>query len=141
RAMRLVFLEEFVAEGRALGIEYHHDVFRGVLGGNPSQHVGHAVDCAGRLALRVRQRRQRVKGAIEIGGAVNQHQLRHCVSPCGASSAGGGGGWLSGPFWPQAESESAKSASRNRERDLMTATRRNLRQYKGVAEAGKKEAA
>src|SRR6187549_1856871 len=47
-----------------------------------AQHVEHAVYGAGRLAAAVAQARQRVKGAVQIGGAVNEQQGFHAEALC-----------------------------------------------------------
>ena len=75
RAMRLVLIEELVAEGAARGVEHHRDPLRRLLLHQLVQHVEHAEHRPGRLALRVRERRQSVEGAVQIRRAVDQEQF------------------------------------------------------------------
>ncbi len=73
RAVGLVFLEQLVAEGLALGIEDHrHRAVRVVLE-QPAHHVDNPLDRAGGLPPGGGQRWQRVVGAIEVGGPIDQH--------------------------------------------------------------------
>ena len=78
RAMRLVLIEQVVAERAAGRIEHHRDPIRRFLLDQLVQHVEHAEHRSGRLALGIAEGRQRVKGPVKIGGAVNQKQLT-CV--------------------------------------------------------------
>ena len=96
---------------RARRVEDHRDQRRGEVLLELRQHVQHAEHRPGRLALRVRERRQRVEGPVEIRGAVHQHQsgrlshrstfLRPAESPVTSTRgavvcAGGLGGWSFG---------------------------------------------
>ncbi len=76
RAVGLVVGKRVVTEGRPLGVEHHRDVGVRVVALQPAQHVDHAVGDAGRLALRVGQRRQRMEGAKQVGRAVHQDDER-----------------------------------------------------------------
>jgi hypothetical protein len=76
RPVRLVLGEQLVAEGLARRVEHDRDARRVVVLQELLQHVDHAVDRAGRLAARVGERRQRVERAVEIGGAVDEHEVR-----------------------------------------------------------------
>ncbi len=69
-----------VAEGAPLGVEDAGlvvDSWLLVVALDPPQHVEHAVQGAGRLAPRRAQVGQRVEGAVEIGGSVDQQQGGH----------------------------------------------------------------
>src|SRR5690606_12331878 len=76
RARGLVLGIHVVAEGLAWRVEDEGDVF-GLFLQVRAQHVGHAEQRPGRLAGGVAQRRQRVEGAVEVGGAVDQDQSCH----------------------------------------------------------------
>ncbi|MNN27055.1 hypothetical protein D3C81_1405780 [compost metagenome] len=62
----LVLGEHFVAKGPALGVEHHREQTVRVLPAQALEHVQHAFDRTGRHALGGGQRRQRVKGAVEV---------------------------------------------------------------------------
>src|SRR5690606_22350602 len=76
RARGLVLGVHVVAEGLARRVDDEGDVL-GLLLQVRAQHVGHAEQRAGGLAGGVGQRRQRVEGAVEVGGAVDQDQSCH----------------------------------------------------------------
>ena len=67
RAVGFVFGVHGIAEGVALGIKHYGHGAVGILLAQTAQHIYHAFDGASRLAFRGAQRRQRVKGAVEIG--------------------------------------------------------------------------
>jgi hypothetical protein len=71
RAVGLVVGEALVAKRRTLGVEHHRDVGVRVVALQPAQHVDDAIGHAGRLALRVGQRRQGVEGTEQVGRAVH----------------------------------------------------------------------
>ncbi len=73
RTMRLVLLEQLVAEGLALGVEDHGDVIGIDIGHQLAQHVEHPVHGAGRLTAAVGQGRQGIERAVKIGGPIHQH--------------------------------------------------------------------
>ena len=81
----LVVLVDLVAETDPAGIEDHREVGRPVglveIGGELPQHRGVAIDRADRRAFRVRQRRQPVIGAEDIGRAIDEIEVflfSHC---------------------------------------------------------------
>ena len=76
RALRLVLGVPVVAEGRPLGVEDTHRVLGRVALAQPLHHRQHAVDRAGGKAVRAAQVGQRVVGAVQVAGAVDQqHDL------------------------------------------------------------------
>ena len=80
RPVGLVERIPVVAEGASLGVEDAGlvvDSRRLMVALEPPQHVEHAVNRAGRLALRRAQIGQGVEGAVEIGGSVDQQQGGH----------------------------------------------------------------
>ena len=73
RTMGLVRLEQLVPEGLARSVEDHrHGAVRIVLD-QPLEHVEHTLDGTGGLAVGGGQRREGVKGAVEIGGTVDEY--------------------------------------------------------------------
>ena len=74
--MGLVFSEQRVSEGRALGVENHREGAVRILPTQRQQHVQHALHGAGGLAGRGGQRRQGVEGAVEVGRTVHQNEGR-----------------------------------------------------------------
>ena len=75
--VRLVLGVEVVAEGLALGVEHHRPVRAGVLTSQTPQHVDDAMQRSGRLASASAQVGQRVVGAVEVGGAVDEKKGGH----------------------------------------------------------------
>ena len=75
RPVRLVFLEEVVAESAARRVEHDGDQLRAFFLQQLVQHVEHAEQGAGRLAFRARERRQREERAVQVGRAVHQPEL------------------------------------------------------------------
>ena len=73
-ARGLVLGIEVVAEGFALGVEHAGDVGGREVGAQAAQHVDHAMHRAGRVAVRAAQVGQRVKGAIQVTGTVDEKQ-------------------------------------------------------------------
>ncbi|MNT37499.1 hypothetical protein D3C72_1736380 [compost metagenome] len=73
-AVRLVVLEQLVAEGRPLGVEHHREGAVRVLAAQRQQHVQHALHRTGGQAVRGVQRRQGVEGAVQVGGTVHQDE-------------------------------------------------------------------
>ena len=92
RPVGLVLIVLEVAKGLALGIKYARQMFGGVIGAQPPQHVEHAVDGAGRFAGRAAQIRHGMKGAIEIGRAVDQQQGFQGFLMCSTRASVFGGG-------------------------------------------------
>ena len=78
-ACRLVFLEQLVAERASGRIDDHCDQLRRFFLQQLLQHVEHAEYRARRLAPRIRQRRQCMKRAIQIGGPVDEDELASSV--------------------------------------------------------------
>ncbi|MCY1172784.1 hypothetical protein D9M73_129280 [compost metagenome] len=76
RAIGLVLGEHLVAEGAALGVEDHREGAVRVLLAQALEHVQHALDGAGGQPLGRGQRRQRVKGAVQVGRTVHQDEGR-----------------------------------------------------------------
>ncbi len=74
RPVGLIFRVDLITKSLALGIEHHRHMLRVVVVKQTAQHVGYAVDRTGRLTLGIGQRRHGVEGAVEVGGAVHQHQ-------------------------------------------------------------------
>ena len=72
RPVGLVLLEQLVAEGFALGVEHHRHVLGVVVVDHLAQHRGDAAHRAGGLAGGGGQRRQRVEGPVQVGGAVDK---------------------------------------------------------------------
>ena len=72
RAVGFVFLEQFVAEGLALGVENHRHVFRVVVLHQFAQHGGDSAHRPGGLAAGGGERRQGVKGAVQVGRAIDE---------------------------------------------------------------------
>ncbi|MNZ86966.1 hypothetical protein D3C78_1058120 [compost metagenome] len=58
--------EHFVAESATFGVEHHRKQAVRILFAQAFEHVQHALDRTGRHALGSSQRRQRVKGAVEV---------------------------------------------------------------------------
>ncbi len=86
RSMRLVLLEQVIAECASRRVEHHRDMVGPLLPHELEQHVHHAVDGAGRLSARVGERRQRVECAVQVRGAVDQdesggHRERRASAP------------------------------------------------------------
>jgi hypothetical protein len=77
RTLRLVIRVPVVAEGLALGVEYHGAKICLIVGFENAQHRQHTADRAGRLAARGTQVGQRVEGAVEVGRAVDEQQRGH----------------------------------------------------------------
>lgn len=76
RTLGLVLGVHVVAEGLALGIEDHcHGAVR-VLANQALEHVDHALHRAGGQALGGGQRRQSMKGTIEIGRSIDENDRR-----------------------------------------------------------------
>jgi hypothetical protein len=73
-ARGLVLGVHIVAEGLALGVEHAGDVGGREVGAQAAQHVDHAVHRAGRVAVRAAQVGQRVEGAIQVAGTVDEQQ-------------------------------------------------------------------
>ena len=94
RTVRLVLRVPVVAERLALGVEDDRRQLGPNLRLEPLQHVGHAVRGTGRLALGVRERRHRVKRAIQVGGAVHEDEAAagfgHGTFTCSSPGAGDG---------------------------------------------------
>ena len=76
RPVRLVVGIECVAEGRAAGVQHEGHVVRLFLQ-RGAQHVDHAEQGTGRLALRVGERGQRMECAEQVAGAVDQYESCH----------------------------------------------------------------
>ena len=74
RAVGLVLRVEVVTEGLARGVEDHRHQFRLVVLPQLAQHVDHAHQGAGGLALGVGQLWQGVVGAKEVGGSVDEDE-------------------------------------------------------------------
>ena len=72
RALGFVFLEHFVAEGLALGVEDHRHILRVVVLDQLAQHGGYPAHRPGGLAAGGHQGRQGVKGAVKVGGTIDQ---------------------------------------------------------------------
>ena len=72
----LVLGIEFVAEGRAGGVQHEGQVVGGFLQ-RAAQHVDHAEQRASGLAGAVGKRRQCVEGAIEVARSIDQYQAGH----------------------------------------------------------------
>ncbi|MNF56100.1 hypothetical protein D3C84_375800 [compost metagenome] len=66
RAVGLVFGKQLIAKGTALGVEHHREQAVRVLLAQAFEHVQHALDGAGGQPLGRGQRRQRVKGAVQV---------------------------------------------------------------------------
>src|SRR4030095_6427232 len=75
--VRFVLRIYFVAKSPALRIEYAGEILGGSVFLKPAQHVDHAIDRTGRLALRVAQIRQGVESAIQIRRTVDEEQRFH----------------------------------------------------------------
>ncbi len=75
-AVGLVFGEHGIAEGATLGVEHHREQAVGVLLAQALEHVQHPLHRAGRHAFGGSQRRQRVEGAVQVGGTVHQDEGR-----------------------------------------------------------------
>ena len=75
RAVRLVLLEQFVAEGAPRRGEHHGDTLGRLLFDELVEHVEHAEHRTGGVSLGIGQRRQRVKGAIQIRRAVDEDEF------------------------------------------------------------------
>ena len=105
RAVGLVVRVEVVAEGLAGRVDHEGDVL-GPLLQRGAQHVDHAEQRAGRLAQRVGQRRQRVEGAIQVGGSIDQHELLHAriLGGPGQAPAAGSAARCLVPPWPAVDS-------------------------------------
>ena len=73
--MRLVLLEQVVPERSARRVEHDRDALGRFFLQEFVQHVEHAEHRAGGYALRVGERRQRMKCTVQIGRAVDQQQL------------------------------------------------------------------
>jgi hypothetical protein len=117
RARRFISFEQRVPECFARRVEHHRDQLRRFFLAQFLQHVEHAEHRAGRLATGVRQRRQRVKRAIQITGAVHQDELALCSHylPGGggvvAGRSGSGGDTGGGCDWDGAVGSPARSRS------------------------------
>ena len=70
RTMRFVVGVEVAAKSLPLRVKHDRDIAVGISLYEAADHVDHALHCPGWLLLAVNQRRQRVKGAEEIGRAV-----------------------------------------------------------------------
>ncbi len=77
RPVRLVLGIKLVAERLAFCVENAGAIIGGHVLVQPAQHVEHAIDRAGRLALLVAQVGHRVERAVKIGRTVNQQQSFH----------------------------------------------------------------
>ena len=73
--MRLVGGEEVVAEGTAGRIEHDDELRAIMLTQRLQEHIEHAENRAGGLALRPGQRRERVERTVEVRRAVDQHEV------------------------------------------------------------------
>jgi len=87
RAVGFVTLEQVVAKGLALGVEDHGERAVRVVLLQPLQHRNNALDRTRGLTLGIGQRRQRMKGAIKVGGSVDEDNGRgsHRAQPEGTA--------------------------------------------------------
>ena len=72
RTLGLVLGKHIVPESLALGVEHHRHRAARIVLEQAADHADHALHRPRRLPGRIGQRRQRMKGAVEIGGAVDQ---------------------------------------------------------------------
>ena len=86
RPLRLVGVEQPVAEGGAPGVEDHRDVGADMLAQQLGQHVGEAEHGIDRHAVGAVHRRQRVKGAEDEPRAVDQDQMQARIGLRGVSA-------------------------------------------------------
>ena len=100
RPVGLVLLEQLVAEGFALGVEHHRHVLGVVVVDHLAQHRGDAAHRAGGLAGGGGQRRQRVEGPVQVGGAVDKDDR---------FTLGHGSPWLN-PWSAQCNARACRSA-------------------------------
>ena len=105
RTMRLVLGEQVVAEGLAGRVEHHRDALGVVVLQELVEHVEHAEHRAGRFAARVGERRQRVKGAVQVGRSVDEDQIGTCAHASAAA-------------WPRPASVLVVAFGRRRRRHL-----------------------
>ena len=75
RPVRLVLGEQLVAKGLAGRVEHHGDALGIVVLQELREHVEHAEHCAGRLAARVGERRQRVECAVQVRRSVDEDEV------------------------------------------------------------------
>ena len=80
-AVRLVIGIDLISKSRAFGVKYHNDLIAFVIGHQLPNHANDAFGGAGIKPFRIGKGWQRVVGAKQVGGAVDQNQsLRHGVS-------------------------------------------------------------
>ena len=75
-AVGLVLGKHGIAESAAFCVEHHCKQTIGVLFAQALEHVQHTLHRTGRHALGRGQRRQRVEGAVQVGGTVHQDEGR-----------------------------------------------------------------
>ncbi len=73
-AVGLVLCEHGITECAALGVEHYRKQAVRVLLAQALEHVQHTLHRTGRHALGRGQRRQRVEGAVQVGGTVHQDE-------------------------------------------------------------------
>ena len=66
RAMRLIFLKDFVAKGLSLGVENDRNITVTAALHKGSNHIDNTFHRAGRLASTGNQRRQSMEGPVQI---------------------------------------------------------------------------
>ena len=79
RPVGLVVTVNFVAKGFALGIENHHQGTLRIILLHPAHHIDNTFYRAGRNTFAIGQRRERMKGAVEIGRPINEDQRGFCI--------------------------------------------------------------
>ena len=120
RPVRLVGLEQVVAERPARRIEDDRNALGLIVLQELDEHVDDAEDRTGGLALRVRQRWQRVECPVQVGRTVDQIEdgsghRRQCAaaSPVAGTvttAFGCRSGSTSAPFWPQPANSNRQSS-------------------------------
>ena len=72
-ALRLVLGIKTIAEGSPWRIKYHNDLIAGIILEQSPQHVGYPEYRPGRQMVRCPQVRERMKGAVQKTGGVNEN--------------------------------------------------------------------